>query len=401
VINSPDYDWNPIENKVYKDGNEIQLKSEPNARYQQILNSFHANRAADKYYSDYNTFIKREFSGAKEIPQEEIERLFNEYLSSPIVREVGALIKKRLGRDLKPYDIWYDGFKARSSIPEEILNQATSSKYRNAKALKYDLVNILFKMGWEENRARFIASKVVVDKARGSGHAAGAEMRSEKAHLRTRISNEGMDYKGYNIAIHEFGHNVEQTISLHDVDYYMTNGIPNTAFTEALAYVFQKRDLQLLGFTDDNPDKEYLETLNLYWNTFELMAVSLVEMKTWKWLYANPEATPSQLKEAVINNAKEVWNNYFAEMIGQRDEPILAIYSHMINYPLYLSNYSVGQLINFQIEQYLKGKDLSDEVDRIWSLGNLTPQIWMQKAIGENFSIQPMIYATQEAIKNI
>jgi len=210
-----------------------------------------------------------------------------------------------------------------------------------------------------------------------------------------------MDYKGYNIAIHEFGHNVEQTISLHDVDYYMIEGVPNTAFTEALAYVFQKRDLQLLGFTNDNPDKEYLETLGLYLNTFELMGVSMVEMKVWKWLYANPNATASQLKEAVINSARDVWNNYFADTFGKSDEIILAVYSHMINYPLYLSNYSVGHLINFQIEQYLLGKDLSNEVDRIWSLGNLTPQIWMQKAIGENLSIQPIISATQEALKNI
>jgi len=401
VINSPEYDWNPQNNKVYQDRNEVHLLPEPNSRYQQILNNFHVNKTADRYYSNYDTFIKREFSGSKEIPQEEIEKLFDEYLSSPIVKEVGVLIKKRLGRDLKPFDIWYDGFKARSTIPEETLTALTTKKYPNAKTLESDLVHILIKLGWEEVRAQFLASKVVVDKARGSGHAAGAQMKSESAHLRTRISEKGMDYKGYNIAIHEFGHNVEQTISLHDVDYYMIEGVPNTAFTEALAYVFQKRDLQLLGFTNDNPDKEYLETLGLYLNTFELMGVSMVEMKIWKWLYKNPNATASQLKEAVISNAKNVWNNYFADTFGKSDEIILAVYSHMINYPLYLSNYSVGHLINFQIEQYLLGKDLSNEVDRIWSLGNLTPQIWMQKAIGENLSIQPMISATQEALKNI
>ncbi|MCK7534347.1 MAG: hypothetical protein MZV63_26685 [Marinilabiliales bacterium] len=64
-----------------------------------------------------------------------------------------------------------------------------------------------------------------------------------------------MNYKGYNIAIHEFGHTVEQTISLHDVDHYLLRGVPNTAFTEALAFVFQKRDLELLGIKDENQDK--------------------------------------------------------------------------------------------------------------------------------------------------
>ena len=68
-------------------------------------------------------------------------------------------------------------------------------------------------------------------------------MKGQRSRLRTRIPSQGMDYKGYNIAIHEFGHNVEQTISLYDVDYYMLNGVPNTAFTEALAFVFQKETL--------------------------------------------------------------------------------------------------------------------------------------------------------------
>ncbi len=401
VINSGDYDWNPIENKVYQDGNEVQLASEPDTRYQQIINSFRAYKETDEYYADYNTFVKRAFSGSKEIPQEEVEKLFDEYLSSPVAMQVGELIKKRLGRDLKPYDIWYDGFKARSSISADLLNNKTQTLYPNPKAFEADLGNMLKKLGWEKNRAEFIASKVEVDAARGSGHAWGAQMKAENAHLRTRISDKGMDYKGYNIAVHEFGHNVEQTISLHDVDYYMINGVPNTAFTEALAFIFQKRDLQLLGFTNENPDKEYLEMLDLYWSVFEIMGVSMVDMKVWKWLYANPEADAAQLKEAVINIANEVWNKYFAPVYGINDQPILGIYSHMIASPLYLANYSFGHLIDFQIEQYLVGKNFSEEVDRIWSIGQVTPQIWMQKAVGENISIKPMIESTEEALKHI
>ena len=401
VINSPDYDWNPQKNIVYQNGQTVKYEPELNARYQQILNNFNVNKTADKYYTIYNTFVKRQFAGSKEIPKNEIEELFDEYLSSPVVKDVAALIQKRLGRDLRPYDIWYDGFKVRSSIPEDVLNQVTSKKYPDAKAMKNDLKNILVKMGWDENRATFISSKVDVDKARGSGHAAGADMKSANSHLRTRISANGMDYKGYNIAVHEFGHNVEQTISLHDVDYYMMNGVPNTAFSEALAYVFQDRDLQLLGITDENFISWHIEVLNQYWGTLQLMGVSMVEMKTWEWLYANPDANANQLKEVLINNAKEVWNNYFAEIFGINDEIILAVYSHMLNYPLYLSNYPIGQLINFQIEQYLKDKDLSDEIDRIWRLGKLTPQIWMQKAIGEDISIKPMISATQQALEMI
>ena len=120
-------------------------------------------------------------------------------------------------------------------------------------------------------------------------------MKAEKAHLRTRIQGKGMDYKGYNIAVHEFGHNVEQTISLHDVDYYMMNGVPNTAFTEALAFVFQKQDLKLLGIDQPDPLYRQKEVLDDFWSAFEIIGISLVDMGIWKWMYENPEATAEGL----------------------------------------------------------------------------------------------------------
>ena len=108
---------------------------------------------------------------------------------------------------------------------------------------------MLVKLGFTKEKAEKLGEAIVVEAARGSGHAWGAMDRNDFARLRTRIPQGGMDYKGFNIAVHEMGHNVEQTISMRDVDYYMLNGVPNTAFTEANAFVFQKRDLSLLGLT--------------------------------------------------------------------------------------------------------------------------------------------------------
>ena len=194
---------------------------------------------------------------------------------------------------------------------------------------------------------------------------------------------------------------MEQTISLYFVDYYMLQGVPNTAFTEALAFTFQKRDLELLGIANTDPNKEAMEALDIFWGAYEIMGVSLVDMAVWKWMYENPDATPAQLKETVIAKAKEVWNNYFAEAFGIIDSPILAIYSHMIDNPLYLSNYPVGHLIDFQLDGYLKGKNFADEVLRIYTLGNIIPQYWMNEAVGEEISIKPLLDATEEALKTI
>jgi hypothetical protein len=399
VVNDPGFQWNPFSNKLFKDGKEITATPEPDTRYEVLLNNFKAMKAVDQYTPMYPTFIQRSFDAGMEIPQEQVEKLFTELCSSPEVKEVGSLISKRLGRPLQPFDIWYDGFKARSSMDQSLLDKTTKAKYPNTAAFEKDIPNILIKLGFKPDKANEIASHITVDPARGSGHAWGAQMKGDKAHLRTRVGKEGMDYKGYNIAVHELGHNVEQTISLYFVDNYMMQGVPNTAFTEAFAFTFQKHDLELLGIKDNDPNKEHLAALDNFWMSYEIMGVSLLDMKVWKWLYDNPDATKEQLKETVIKTAIEVWNQYYADVLGIKDSPILAIYSHMIDNPLYLSNYPVGHLIDFQLDGFLKGKNFADEAIRIYSAGKLIPQLWMKNAVGSGISIKPLIEATDAALK--
>jgi oligoendopeptidase F len=161
--------------------------------------------------------------------------------------------------------------------------------------------------------------------------------------------------------------------------------LPNTAFTEALAFVFQQRDLFLLDKKDTNPEKEILETLDIFWSVYEIMGVSMVDMKMWQWLYANPNATAVQLRDAVVQISKEVWNIYYAPVFGIKDQTILGIYSHMINSPMYLPNYAFGHLIHFQLEEHFKTHPLAPEVDRIFALGQLTPNEWMKQAVALAF----------------
>lgn len=401
VINNPAIQWNPFTNKIYKEGKEITAAAEPDTRYQMLLENFQALKAVDPYTPIYPTYILRAFDAGMEIPEAQVRKLFTDLCSSPQVKQVGNLISKRLGRALQPYDIWYDGFKARSNMNMEMLDKMTRAKYPNTQAFEADIPDMLIKLGFKPEKAREIASHITVDPARGSGHAWGAQMKGDKAHLRTRIGKEGMDYKGYNIAIHELGHNVEQTISLYFVDYYMMQGVPNTAFTEAFAFTFQKRDLELLGIKDADPDKEALAALDNFWASFEIMGVSLVDIQVWKWLYDNPTATKEQLKETVVKAAIDVWNQYYAPVFGIKDSPILAIYSHMIDNPLYLSNYPVGHLIDFQLDQFLKGKNFADETMRIYSSGRLIPQFWMRNAVGSEISVKPLLDATDQALKVI
>lgn len=401
VINKNEYQWNPFTNKIYKNGKEETPTPEPFTRYEKLLNNFKAQQLLDKFYPAYPTAIARSFELGLEIPEKQVEDLFNELLSSPVARQVAELISQRLGRPLQPFDIWYDGFKTRSSISQDELSKITRKKYPNKDAFEKDIPNILIKLGFSPDKANYIASKIQVDAARGAGHAWGAEMKSQKARLRTRVGKDGMDYKGYNIAIHELGHNVEQTITLHDVDYYSMKGVPNTAFTETWAFIFQSRDLDLLGIKTDVPNKKELQILDAFWSMYEIMGVSLVDMKVWNWMYKNPNATKKDLAMQVVQIAKDVWNKYYAPVFNIKDEPILAIYSHMIDYPLYLPAYPIGHVIEFQIEDYIKGKNIATEMVRVLSQGRLVPEIWMKKAIGNAISVQPILISTEEAVKKL
>lgn len=392
IVNDGSYDWAPYSNKSWKDGKEVTLKPEGAERYANILKYFHAFQEADPYYAQQPTAIIRNFEGGMEVTSDEIEDLFVKLISSKEVKQVSDIIKARLGRDLRPFDIWYDGFKGRASIAEDKLTEQTRKLYPTPDAFWKGMPQMLQNLGFTKEYSEYLADKIRVEPARGSGHAQGASGKGYKSYLRTRIGDKGMDYKGYNIAVHEFGHNVEQTIDTYDIDYYTLSGVPNNAFTEALAFIFQKRDLQLLGYESKYDDNS---TLDIFWGMYEIMGVSLVDMYTWRWLYDNPAATPEQLKTNCLRIAREVWNKYYEPVLGTHDSPILAIYSHMVNTPMYLPSYPFGSIIEYQIEEYFSKlpdpSKIGPEIERIWKTGRLTPQAWMNEAVGANISIAPIL----------
>jgi len=395
VINNPDVTWNPYDNTVFQKGKKLSSTAEADVRYRHLLNIFHCMREQDAHYPAYPTYIARKFELEREMTEAEVEALFVECLASPVRNDLAALIRQRLGRDLKPFDIWYDGFKSRGALSEADLDETVTARYPDVESFQNDLPGILSRLGFTRDQILYITPRIVVDPSRGAGHAWGASMKDGVAHLRTRVPADGFNYKGYNIAVHEFGHTVEQTISVQEVDYSLLYGVPCSAFSEAFAFVFQERDLELLGIDQTNDDSEHLKALDRFWASCEIMAVALVDMKIWRWLYDHPDAGVPDLKKAVLEISKEIWNRYFADMFGSRDEIILGIYSHMVSYPLYLAEYPIGHIIEFQVERYLKGKNLGEEMERMCSAGKIIPQLWMKNAVGEEISVKPLLNAVK------
>ena len=409
VIDNPRLDWNPFTNAVTastaieadapKDRSSTpSTDREPDARHALVLARFKAERAIDPFSPIAPTKLERAFVGA-ELPEERVRAMLVEILDSPHAAIAAKEIEAKLGRKLEPHDLWYE-FGAGGTAESE-LDAVTKKKYPTADAFSKDLPRILRDLGFAKDRAAHLASKISVDPSRGAGHAMGAERRGDKAHLRTRVEQGGMDYKGYNIAVHELGHNVEQTFSLYDVDYTLLAGVPNTAFTEALAFLFQARDLELLGRPKAGGEAERLRVLDAFWNTREIAGSALVEIDVWHWLYDHPNATAAELREATVRIAKETWDRYYAPILGGRGTTLLGIYSHTIASPLYLFNYVVGHVIAFQIEEHVAGKNaatFAKEFERVSRLGNILPDLWMQQATGKPVSAAPMLDATKRAL---
>ena len=412
VIDNPTVDWDPESNAVkaaatqeIEEGGSRRTATpstapEPNNRYQRLLSQYLAARKADPFSPVAPTMIARSFEINREIPEAKVVALLTEVLNSPQVPKVAAVIEKRLGRKLEPQDLWYNGFLPRSKFNENQLDEITKKKYPSAQAFSADLPRILQKLGFSKARAQYLASHIVVDPARGAGHAMAALRRGDFPHLRTRIEKDGMDYKGYNIAIHELGHNVEQVFSLYDIDQTLLAGVPNNAFTEALAFVFQARDLEVLGLAKPDKESDRLRALNDFWSTWEIAGVALVDIAIWHWMYDHPKATPAELKDAVVAISKDHWNRFYAPVLGGKDSLLLGIYSHMISYPLYLPDYPLGHLIAFQVEEHIrKSADFGQQFERIAKIGRVVPDRWMIAATGQPISSGPLLRAVEVALQ--
>jgi hypothetical protein len=413
AVNDPTVDWDPVTNAVRPAPREtieggaapraaVDGAREPDTRYARLLGIFRAVKAADPYVPTAPSHLARKFEVERELPEARVVALLEEVLGSPEVQATAALVRQRLGRPLEPHDVWYSGFRPPADRSEAELDALTRARYPTAASFAADLPRILGALGFAPERAAWFAARVEVDPARGSGHALGAALRGDKPHLRTRVGAAGMDYKGFNIAVHELGHNVEQVCSLELVDSTLLAGVPNTAFTEALAFVFQARDLAVLGLPPASAEARRLSALNDLWGTYEIAGVALVDIGVWRWLYQHPGATPAQLREATVGLAREVWNRWYAPVLGVKDSPLLAIYSHMIDAGLYLPDYPIGHLIQAQVEEHLAAlppERLGAEFERMASLGRVAPDLWMTGATGSGVSARPLLAAARRALE--
>jgi oligoendopeptidase F len=112
-----------------------------------------------------------------------------------------------------------------------------------------------------------------------------------------------------------------------------------------------------------------------------------------------PDATPAMLQTAVLKISSDIWNQYYSPVFGGiRDQHILSIYNHFITGSLYLYNYFLGNIIMFQLYDKYMPDNLAGGLKKACSEGNTLPELWMQNAVNQGISLDPLLKAARVAV---
>ena len=127
---------------------------------------------------------------------------------------------------------------------------------------------ILRDLGFATERARYLAEHIVVDPSRGAGHALRRAARAAtrptcaRASARTAWTTRATTSPSTSWATTSSRCSRSTTSTTR-----CSQGVPNTAFTEALAFVFQARDLELLGLPSRTRRASAAPSLDDFWAT--------------------------------------------------------------------------------------------------------------------------------------
>ncbi len=397
---SSDAEWDPEANTL---GGQPVAEAETVGaeRYARWLDVFEAARARDAHYPEHPTAIARKFELQREIPETRVEELLVEMLESPVRAELSRALEARLGRPMEAHDVYFEDLLP--APPAAELDERVRKIYANAASMQRGLPQLLESLGWKAEDARYFGSRVRVEIARGPGHAMPAGQLETPVWLRTN-SLDGQDgplgWDGFDIAMHELGHNLEQLCSTHLVDRPALRGVPNNACTEAFAFLYQAQAPRVIGLDRGDAALDPFDAASLtnLLAACQIAGPGLLELQAWRWLYANPEADAEALRAQVIHLAGQLWDRFYAPHYGPDRYLLMAAYQHMVAYPLYLPDYALGHIVSHQIASHLRDRDLASETQRICSIGRVTPELWLRRAVGEGLSTEPLLRDAEAAL---
>jgi len=380
--------WEPEANTL--DGESVAASDTIGlVRYEKWLSQFRVAQTIDEHSPSQPTALARRFQLQREIPEREVERLLVDMLSSPIRSQAYAVVREQLGRPLEAHDIYYQNLAPEASSEE--LDRRVRERFGTIDGLKQKLPDILLELGYTPDDANFLADNIRVEICKGAGHAVPPGRPEYASWMRTSSLADELGWDGFDTAMHELGHNIEQVVSCHFAPRPILRGVPNTACTEAFAFLYQSQARRVLGLPD--MDDPHLATVQRLIEACEIAGPALLEIRVWRWLYEHPESDAAALREEVLRLAGALWAEFYEPYFGPDRYRLLAAYQHMIAYPLYLADYALGYMINHQITAHMAGKDLASETKRICAIGRVTPDLWMRRAVGSPISAEALLDA--------
>ena len=390
-------DWNAQANTI--DGGDCGPVLGP-IRYEHWCDNIRVAKALDAHHDEHPTALRRKFDLEREIPEDDVVRQLELLLEAPARAGLAELMKRRLGRSLEPQDIYFDELAPPTAAAD--LDAAVRDRFGDHRGFELALPQVLEQLGYSHGDANFLGSRIRVEIARGAGHAMRPYLPEYTAWLRTNSLEHELGWDGFDTAMHELGHNIEQLCSTNFVPRPALRGVPNTACTEAFAFLYQGLAKSVLKLPIDDPDgAKDMACAERLMEACQIAGPALLEIHVWRWIYDNPNAGPEAIGNTVLRVAQELWSTYFEAHFGPDPYAILGAYQHMVGYPLYLADYALGHMISHQIIRHMDGRDLATETRRICSIGLLTPNAWMQRAVGSNIDAQVLTNDAAGAVERL
>ena len=386
--------WDPAANTI--DG--VAYEGEDLARYEHWLAQFRVQQELDPYHPKHPTVLGRRFDLQREIPETEVVALIETLLDSAARNDLLDVVEAKLGRPLEAHDVYFE--ELGDDRPSRELDAIVAARFPDEDAFDAALPEVLRGLGFGEDQAEFLGTRIDVEIARGAGHAVRPALPEFHSWLRTNRLPDTLGWDGFDTGMHELGHCLEQVISTHRPRPAL-RGVPNTACTEAFAFLYQHQARAVLGIAESGDRAGDIAAATSMLNACQIAGPALLEIRIWRWLYEHPEATPAQLRDEVVAEAGRVWDRFFRDRYGDDPYHLMAAYEHSVAYPLYLADYVIGLVMAQQIRTFVEGRDLSEETLRICGIGRVTPDAWMREAVGSGLDASPLLDRVSAAAQRL
>ncbi|MBU0617528.1 MAG: hypothetical protein KKI02_07410, partial [Planctomycetes bacterium] len=394
----PDGPWDPRANTI---GGEPIREPIGLVRYEHWLELFHAEQLLDRYYPEHPTALARSWELDREIPPQRAEQILVDLLAAPVRARLYAFLRDRVGRPLEPHDVYLSTPFERA--PAEELDAAVARRFKGLDDFERQLPTILREVGFGDADADWLASRIRVERSRDAGHSTPPGLPEYGPWLTTSLQRGRFNFAAYGTATHELGHAVEQAFSIGRPPRPALKGVPGSCAVESVANVFCDARFRLVGVKLSTEDIEPLDqmTIESMLASCQMSGPALLELRAWQWLYDHPDATAEQLRDAVLQIAADIWAEFFESYFGPDPYYLPAAYQHMIGYPLYLANYVLSDVALQQMRAHVRGKDVASELIRWYTIGRLTPDVWMERAVGAPLSVEPFLRDTERVLAQL